>query len=227
MVRSKDKNTFLLNYLSFFFFSFSIPLFPTRLPPPAHLSGTRERGIRGCSQTVTVPLCPFFFLTPSPAPPGALPVLQLLSGKLAPVRASLHSLQFLQEIPTCSGMGSPMGCSVDICCSRLWGNACSTMVLSMAAGESLLWSLQHLLPPPSFTLVLARLLLTLFTSHLTTLHCFTLFSNVFSLGYHQRGWGAWLCSVVGWLEAAGSGAGPPRPHLAEVPAAPHHQCLST
>lgn len=53
----------------------------------------------------------------------------------------LHRLStgpsFLQEIFTFSTTGPSMGCSVNIC---------STVVISMAAGESLLQHLAHLLP---------------------------------------------------------------------------------
>lgn len=97
----------------------------------------------------------------------------------APVWA-LNELQFLQEIPNCSGAGSSPGCGVNIC---------SNVVFSMGSRE--ISAPVHLLPPPSFlTLVFILLFLTFFPPHSSA-------SLVFSQRCHPLGCWAGLCPAVG------------------------------
>ena len=120
----------------------------------------------------------------------------VLQDEPAPVWA-LHRPQILQEISTPSSVQSSTDCSVD---------TYSPMVSSpQAAGESLLWHLQH----PG-----AHRAFSHFFPH--SLVLFYPFLHMLSQSCPTHGWGAQLCPAVGLLEPATSGTGQSQPLLIEA-----------
>lgn len=194
MVRNKKIKTPFSSPPLFFhsFFSDSSKLLP--LP-----SGTGGLGMWGWGQSMTVHLCRSLLLTPTPA--WVLHGLRFLQDQPAPAWA-VHGLQSLREISTCSGVGSSVGWSVEIC---------SSVVCSPRSTSS---------PPPPLALLFVGLFLShfLLTPHMPVEH-FALSSIPFhsSTSSFADGLGCvpwWVHLGTGWSQPC-RGAGQPPPPLRE------------
>lgn len=100
----------------------------------------------------------------------------------------------------------------------------STMESSWAAGQSLLWHLEHLLPhppPPPLPWVSSGPLLAPLPSPPPAMWRLPSHPQAApEARHHHLGCGARLCPAVGLLGLAGAGTGQPRHHLMQQPCMP-------